>query len=118
MAEYLFTDKTTYLSRYFNLREGPCKVCRPDTNDICNECWYNNVIIQPFDRIPECIKCLADTNKCKALLQEAKKAKRREIELELGCCRVCIWYEWFHNKRSYLSKEAGIKLTYKKKSKK
>lgn len=60
----------------------------------CGTCFWNAVQL-PIHKIPECSRCIIDTKKYKELLKNNK-----EKEFKPTCCKSCLWWDWFENKRN------------------
>ncbi len=65
--------------------------------------WWDNISLLP-DQVPECKKCVSDTNKFRKNLIDLNKYEYGKDEKSnsnsyIECCQYCLWWDYFHQKR-------------------
>jgi hypothetical protein len=114
----MYYSKKEYLTKKMCLDDNDCKYgyrqrCPDPEETLCGPCWYQGVIIQPVENIPECKDCLKDTDTFRVELNKNKN--QTIIEIEPTCCIWCIWFDWFHQKRlTRLAPNQTIRYIWKK----
>jgi hypothetical protein len=79
---------------------------------MCGICFWSGILLSP-DQIPDCQRCLADNNNLDFEIKKSSGNKRgKEIQLKLSCCKECLQYEWNHQKRLMMAKEAQLSFQY------
>jgi hypothetical protein len=105
----IMNDKYSYLCK--KLKKVECtNMCKEYALVLnkpiqCGTCFWNDITLPP-EQVPECSKCVEDTNKVKELLKDNKD----KIECEYNCCKSCLWFDYFDYKRNNLAKIKGKEL--------
>ena len=98
-------DKFSYLSSKIEKKECPnfCKEYSTilKKNIQCGICFWNDVTL-PLENIPECSRCKNDNIKIKEMMKDNNE---NTIKCEISCTPLCLWYDWFDNKRKHIIKD-------------
>lgn len=102
-------NKIEYLKKYL----PKCNLtCNHSKETLCGACFTNNIIL-PYNNIPVCTRCKDDTQKFRKELDRMKNRPNDVLEFKIDCTKYCLWYEWFHMRRSEFANNIEFKYVRK-----
>lgn len=97
-------SKIAYITRKNQSSTKTHNKCTCSLDGFCGVCFWDNILIEPKN-VPECKKCIADTERFRNMISEMGKIENTILICKSDCTEYCLWFEWFHQKRQKIAQK-------------